>query len=251
MSAFHRLLALETAGPVGSVALAENGRVLARRFLEETRTHASSIIPAIHDVLEEAGCARSELTAVAVGAGPGSFTGVRVAAATGKGIAHALGIPLYVPSSLEGAVLTERAASEEPELLRTDRVRSSPPPIGLRVVLFDARGTRLFAAAYRLGTGQPEVVMAPAFRTVAEVAEDPRFMSASFCGDGAVRHRQALSEAGGDVLPPPNGFPSADGLVRALSLNPQARPVADPFGWEPNYLRETGAVRARRGAGDD
>lgn len=248
MSALRRLLAIETAGPVASVALAEQGRVLARHFLDEPRTHAAGLIPAIERVVAAAGVTRHELTAVAVGAGPGSFTGVRVAAAAAKGLCHALGIPMFAPSSLLGAALTEVAAETFAGVEAPDGASLEPaPPIGLRVVLFDARGERLFLGAYRLGTGLPEVVVEPTFAELGEVTSDPRFQGAAFCGDGAVRHARALVESGGHLLAPPIGFPSADGLVRALGLDPDPRPVADPYRWEPEYLRDTGAVRAHRG----
>ncbi len=253
MSVFHRLLAIETAGPVASIVLAEGGRVLARHFLEEPRTHAAGMIPAIEVTLGKAGLDRRELTAVAVGAGPGSFTGVRVAAATGKGLAHALGIPLFPVSSLLAAALTEQVAAEtfagvaDPS---DAALSSAAPPIGLRVVLFDARGERLFMAAYRLGADLPAVVEEPRFGTLPDVLADLRFRGAAFCGDGAIRHARRLAESGGTILAPPIGFPSADGLVRALDLDPDPRPAPDPHVWEPSYLRDTGAVRARRAAGN-
>lgn len=251
-NALHRLLAIETAGPVASVALAENGRVLGRHFLEQPRTHASGIVPAIEAAMHTTGVDREELTAVAVGAGPGSFTGVRVAAATAKGLTHALGIPLYPVSSLLAAALTEQVAAETFAGVAAPAdapLSPTAPPIGLRVVLFDARGDRLFMAAYRLGPDLPEVVAEPCFATLPDVLADLRFRGAAFCGDGAIRHARRLAESGGVILAPPIGFPSADGLVRALDLDPDLRPTPDPHGWEPTYLRDTGAVRARRAAG--
>ncbi len=252
MSDLHRLLAIETAGPVASIVLAEEGRVLARHFLDKPRTHAAGMIPAITSVLESAGVARDGLTAVAVGEGPGSFTGVRVAAATAKGLAHALGRPLYTVSSLLGAALTEQVAAETlTDLAEPTDAMLSPdaPPIGLRVVMFDARGERLFMAAYRLAAELPEVVAEPTFATLPDVLADLRFRGAAFCGDGALRHATRIAESGGIILAPPIGFPSADGIVRALDLDPDPRPVAEPYAWEPTYLRDTGAVRARREAG--
>jgi tRNA threonylcarbamoyladenosine biosynthesis protein TsaB len=252
MSELRRLLAIETAGPVASIAVAEEGRVLSRHFLEQPRTHAAGMIPAIEVALGKAGTDRRELTAVAVGAGPGSFTGVRVAAATAKGLAHALGIPLFPVSSLLAAALTEQVAAEtfagvaDPS---DPAISSTAPPIGLRVVLFDARGDRFFMAAYRLGTGLPVSVEDPCFTTLPDVLTDLRFRGAAFCGDGAIRHARRLAESGGTILAPPIGFPSADGLVRALDLEPDPRPTPEPHAWEPSYLRDTGAVRARRAAG--
>ena len=63
-------------------------------------------------------------------------------------------------------------------------------------------------------------------------------------GEGAVRHRAILEEAGHPVLEAPFGQPTADGLIRLLSLAPETPPLDDPGRWEPEYLRASGAERA-------
>ena len=83
------LLAMDTSTALGTVAVACGREVLARAELGEQRTHASGLVPAIAEVLDEAGVDREELSGVVVGSGPGSFTGVRVAAATAKGLTYA------------------------------------------------------------------------------------------------------------------------------------------------------------------
>ncbi len=238
-------VALETSGHVGSVSVAVGERVEARTFMADRSGHAAGLVPALDAVLSEAGLARRDLDAVVVGGGPGSFTGVRVAAAAGKGLAHALRIPLYAVSSLMGAILTEEAlpGGVGPWGLAPERAVSLSRT---RYVLFDARGDRVFAAAYRLGDGAPEEVRAPRFAHLPEVLSDEALRGAAFCGDAAVRHLIRIRDAGRVVLPPPVGFPSADGLLRYLALAPDTAPLADPFGWEPDYLR---ASNAERGGG--
>ena len=66
-----------------------------------------------------------------------------------------------------------------------------------------------------------------------------------FCGDGAVRHRDVLEGTGLRVLDPPAGVPTADGVLAAWARNPGEAVAAGD--WSPDYLRETGAVRAREG----
>ncbi len=237
------LVGLETSGRVGSIAVSVDGTVRARAFLGERSGHASALMPALDAVLAEAGVDRRALEGVAVGAGPGSFTGVRVAAAAGKGLCHALRIPLYAVSSLLGAVLTERAlpggagpwgmATDSPALESADRY-----------VLFDARGDRLFAAAYRLDGRVPEELRPPHFTRLPQLLEDRELVAAAFCGDGAIRHLAQLQQEERVVLPPPLGFPSADGLLLYLARAPETQPLANPFVWEPEYLRETGAERS-------
>ncbi|MEJ2540606.1 MAG: tRNA (adenosine(37)-N6)-threonylcarbamoyltransferase complex dimerization subunit type 1 TsaB [Gemmatimonadota bacterium] len=246
------LVALETSGPVASVGVSRNGRVLGRDFLLERDRHAAGLLPALDGILDRVRVSRSEITGVVVGTGPGSFTGIRVAAAAGKGISHALGLPLVGISSLTAAVLTEQATPGGlpgwPNLPGegASTVSWTPPPVPERVVLFDARGDRLFMAAFRLGDGAPEVLHPPAFRRLAELLEDRALAGALHCGDGALRHAALLRGQGRTVLPAPLGFPSADGLLYRMTLSPEPTPVPDHLDWEPDYLRATAAERTRR-----
>ena len=108
------LLAMDTSGREGSAALAtpmggDPGRlqVLARISLRAEEEHASLLVPRIQALLEEVGAGREELSGILVGAGPGSFTGVRVGAATAKGFARALNLPLWAFSSLAAAAVED------------------------------------------------------------------------------------------------------------------------------------------------
>ena len=237
-------LAIETSGPVGSVALARGERVVARCFLEERTRHASALPGAMAAVLQTAGLRAREVGEVVVGVGPGSFTGVRVAGAAANGFAHALGIPVVPVSSLAGAALT---ASVLPAGVGPwpPKGREGDRPLRLRV-LFDARGDRLFMGVYQLAPTALVVVEAPRFARLADVlaAEE----GGPVCGDGAVRHRDAFEAAGIEVIPPPAGMPTAEGLLAARQRG-VCGPVGPAGAWTPEYLRETGAVRARGGDG--
>ncbi|MDR6991237.1 tRNA (adenosine(37)-N6)-threonylcarbamoyltransferase complex dimerization subunit type 1 TsaB [Luteimonas sp. 3794] len=103
-----KLLAFETATEACSVAIWDDGRVL-ERFEIAPRRHAELALPWAEALLQEAGIARSQLDAVAVGRGPGAFTGVRLAIALVQGIALALDRPVVARSTLE--VLAMRAQS--------------------------------------------------------------------------------------------------------------------------------------------
>jgi tRNA threonylcarbamoyladenosine biosynthesis protein TsaB len=95
-------LILDTACPRALVALARNGIVLAEVTLDEYRRHGELLAGAIETCLSQAGCQISEINAVAVGQGPGSFIGVRVAMAHAKGLCMALQIPLVGFNTLAG-----------------------------------------------------------------------------------------------------------------------------------------------------
>jgi tRNA threonylcarbamoyladenosine biosynthesis protein TsaB len=95
MSAFDRVLVLETAGRVGQAALAAGSAVVAEARLEEGRRRASDLGSAVERLLTDHGWKASELTAVVVGLGPGSYTGLRVGLASAKALAYATGAAFY------------------------------------------------------------------------------------------------------------------------------------------------------------
>ena len=228
-------LALETSGPLGSVAVAAGANVLARAFLDSQVRHAADLIPRISAALDEAGVGRDELAGVVVGGGPGSFTGVRVAAATGKGIAHALDLPMWAFSSLEAGAVAER-------------VLPRVPPIDcFRYVLFDARGDRVYAACYWVGSDAVEERVASHATRIRALLASDILPLASFVGDGAVRHEALLQSEGHRVLPSPAGVPTADGLLHLLALRPGTAPAGRPDRWEPEYVKGSSAERARVG----
>jgi len=232
------LVAVEASGPRGSVAVSKDGEVRAQ--VEITgRTHARLLVPAVASVLEEAGLGRRQVEGIVVGAGPGSFTGVRIAAATAKGLRHALGCPLFAVSSLAAAACGDFAEAG-PGL---------PSEACLRVVLFDARGDRVFAGGYEVGPKGVRVTREPGAFHLTDLLDEGLTEGADVVGNGAERHRRAIEARGYAVLEAPAGVPSARGLLYVLRHGGAAEPVADPGRWEPDYLRDSSAERERHGGG--
>ncbi|MBO7244782.1 MAG: tRNA (adenosine(37)-N6)-threonylcarbamoyltransferase complex dimerization subunit type 1 TsaB [Alphaproteobacteria bacterium] len=95
------LLSLDTASTTLSLSLFENEKVLAKFDETMLRGQAERLIPEIQELFKTAGRNVNELSGVAVGVGPGSFTGVRVALSTARGFALALNVPVMGVSSLE------------------------------------------------------------------------------------------------------------------------------------------------------
>ncbi len=232
-------LGLETAGPEGSAALALRrkgggggaGWEWERWVVGSVGVggeQAAGLVPSVEILLREAEVSLEDLAGIAVGSGPGSFTGLRVAAATAKAWAWSLGIPLYAVSSLEGAALVE--------------ARGEP-----LCVLFDARGERLYAGAYRRRGRSWETLLPPTATTVAEVLQLALPPETVFGGAGALRHRARIEGEGWRVVGPPFGFPSALGLLRRFELEPVPSPVPTPGLWEPEYLRSSVARPLSRG----
>ena len=222
-------LALDTSGASGFVAVGRGSQVLARTRMERKGQHASRMIPALRRVLDEASVDVGELSGVVVGEGPGSFTGVRVAAATAKGLVRGLGVPLWAMSSLAAGAVGDLG------------VRGP----GVRYVLFDARGERVYAACYGVGSRGVETLCPPHAGELRNILAADVPAGAMFAGDGAERHRRVIEGAGFKVLSPPVGDPSADALLHLLSLQPDTPPIPESeLGtWEPRYVKASSAER--------
>jgi len=141
------LLALETATESCSAALLVDGRVLVRSELAPRR-HAELLLTMCEELLAEAGLARRDLEAIAVGAGPGAFTGVRLAISAAQGIALALDIPVIPVSSL--AALAMQAPVNGASIL----------------AVIDARMGEIYAGAFRrTGDGLVEPIDSESVRS--------------------------------------------------------------------------------------
>jgi len=146
-----RILAIETATDACSAALAVDGSVL-ERYALAPRQHATLVLPMIESLLVEAGLTVAQLDAIAFGRGPGSFTGVRIAASVVQGIAFAAQRPVVPVSTLAALALGARREADRPAVL----------------VALDARKEEVYWGAYvdpgngRLQLQGDEVVDSPA-----------------------------------------------------------------------------------------
>jgi len=177
------VLAIDTALATGGVALASGGQVLASRILEPGRTHSVTLLPAVAELLAEAGAAVEDLQGLAVTRGPGYFTGLRIGLATALGLALARDIRVAAFSSLK--------------LLAA----GAPPSAGSLWALADARRGLLYAGQFAPGPDEPRLLGREAAITPERLA--PRLQApALLVGDGARLHREALSAPGLELAPP-------------------------------------------------
>jgi tRNA threonylcarbamoyladenosine biosynthesis protein TsaB len=175
--------------------------------------HARELMPAVAEVMERAGIDFRELEAIAVGVGPGTFTGLRIGIATARALAGSAGLTLRPVSSL--AALAEGIDAE------------------LRLPLIDARRGELFAALYGSdGTVWEPFVASPEAVAVRARAAGPGVRAA---GDGSLRFRGVLEAAGIGV----DTGESRSHVVRALHVCRLARtvPGEPPETILPDYLR--------------
>ena len=237
------ILAFDTSARLGSVIVTANGKVLARAFLRSPRRHAARLLPAIRGVLVASGAQLGDLAGIVVGSGPGSFTGVRVAAATAKGLTEGCGVPIWAYSSLAAAAASEAvwlpAGWSGPagwRKAREDKAVEPPEPGTPCYILFDARGDRVYAGCYRVGHDSVDVLVPPTATRLGDVLSSSVPEGAIFAGDGAFRHGRAIERHGWRVVPPPLGLPTAEGLARLFALMPRP-PLDNARAWEPEYLR--------------
>lgn len=234
------MLAIETATSSGSVAVGGPAGVIVEISLNVRGSHSSALVPAIDHALSMAGMSAGDLGGVAVGSGPGSFTGIRIAGATAKGIVHALKVPLHAFSSLQ--VAAAGWAGRGSTVL----------------ALFDARGRDVFAGCYRFAD-TIEIVSPPAPMTLDQaIAVCTQRQVDVVTGDGVVRHGPEVEERTGAMIAPAHlAYPRAASLLWLAGADPAGSVVRDPATWEPDYLRPSGAERiaqeraATRGASEE
>jgi len=218
------LLAIETATECCSVALVVGARLYERSELAPRR-HAELLLPMCEEVLAEAGIARRDLDALAVGRGPGAFTGVRLAVSAAQGIALALGIPVVPVSSL--AALALQAPDDGADVLAVIDARMGEVYAGL----FRRSGERVEAI------GEETVGRADALRLSSTGA-------LNVIGTGWSSYREAIEVA---LASPPRW---ADGAryPQAADIARLAAPVAAEGGGiaadrvQPVYLRDKVAL---------
>ena len=197
------LLAFDTATPAVTVALHDGERVVASTTRVDAMRHGELLAPGITSVLDEAWVPRQDITAIAVGVGPGPFTGLRVGLVTARTLALALDIPVYGVCTLD--VLAARAVD--------DGTVGGP-----FLVATDARRKEVYWAAY---DGQGVRLDGPRVSRPAEVTS-----TGPVVGSGAVLYADAFPRPVGPVHP--------DAGVLARVVVEERAELLDP---EPLYLR--------------
>ncbi|HEY6562656.1 MAG TPA: tRNA (adenosine(37)-N6)-threonylcarbamoyltransferase complex dimerization subunit type 1 TsaB [Polyangiaceae bacterium] len=211
-----RLLGIETSTRRGSVALIEGEALVAAAEHAEPNAHAEKLLPLIEQLMAEAGWARSSLERVAVGVGPGSFTGLRVGVALAQGIGLGLDIPVVGVGSLRSMARALPATDQR-----------------IRYPMLDARRNELFLAAYSPDGAELEAPRAvPRAELEAHLASlagrGPYVVLGEVCAEFALSHR---------ISSPDTDLPHALWAARiGAALPPDTSN-------EPLYVRDAGAVR--------
>ena len=216
------VLAFDTANEViaiGLGALHGESRTVEVVACAEASAHRASntqLLPRIDALLAEQGVARGELACIVVGRGPGSFTGVRIAMATAKGVASALGVGLVGVSSLDAVAWNAQAAGVRgPLAVVADAMRKEVYPV---------RSQLTGEGVCRLGADRVVKAEAAAAELAACATETPRL---AVTGDALAKYADLFAPAG-EPLPSELWAPTGRGLLQALQAAWRAG-EADPF----------------------
>ena len=173
-----RILALDSSGLVASAAIVDNDITVAEYTMNHKKTHSQTLLPMVDKVVKMSEVPLADIDAIAVAAGPGSFTGLRIGSATAKGLGLALGKPVVPVPSLDG--LAYRAACYS----------------GIICPLMDARRNQVYAAAYHITDGRLVNVIGQKASDIKEILSELESTGEDvlFLGDGADVYKDVIME---------------------------------------------------------
>ncbi|MFC7486421.1 tRNA (adenosine(37)-N6)-threonylcarbamoyltransferase complex dimerization subunit type 1 TsaB [Knoellia sp. CPCC 206453] len=209
------ILAIDTSTSAITVALHDETRAIAQGSHLDARAHTEWLAPLIATCLSDADKRPSDLTGVAIGVGPGPFTGLRVGMVTGLTMGHALEVPVHGVCSLDAL------AAQAAELVADGKL----------LVATDARRKEVYWARYAVRPGSVERLTEPAVDRPADLPDDVRALPTA--GRGPVLYPELFATA----------LPILDVDAAVLARVAVARIQAgEPMSVEPLYLRRPDAL---------
>lgn len=227
-----KILALDSSGLVASAAYLVDGVLTAEYTVNDRLTHSQTLLPMLDVIKRQVGIELNGLNAIAAAMGPGSFTGLRIGAATVKGLGLALDKPIIPVPSVDGLAYQLYGAQ------------------GIICPVMDARRNQVYTGFYRFEHGQFKVIKDQCAQSITDTLEQLNEFgeTVTFLGDGVPVHREVISEQLKERALFAPGFAARQraGAVGALAelYYAQGKAVsADDF--EPEYLRKSQAERER------
>ena len=227
-----KILALETSAKAVSAAVSEGGKILCSGYQDTGLTHSRTLMPIVEHILKNIGLSVADMDAIAVAAGPGSFTGIRIGVAAAKGLAFAADKPAVGVSTL--AAMARNVAFCD----------------GLVICAMDARRQQVYNALFEAKDGQltrltPDRAISLE-ELAAELENDPR--PKTVVGDGAKLCFAHLTEAGISCRLAPAHLVMQNAMSVALEAEAMAAEgkLVSAQALEPVYLRPAQADRLRQ-----
>ena len=225
------ILAFETSAKAGSVALMDENKLLGESYNNTGLTHSQTLLTMAEDLLKSCGYTPKDVTAVAVAAGPGSFTGVRIGVAAAKGFAWGGELPCYGVSTLE-------AMAKQMGIFQ-----------GYICPVMDARRSQVYNALFRVEKGVLRRICDDRAIALGDLAAEIKFFEEPvfLVGDGSNLCYNTLSEDVPNLVCPPEHklHQRASGVALVAKDMIHRGLPGDANGLEPNYLRLSQAERER------
>ncbi len=226
-----RILAFETSAKAASVAILENDSLLGESYQNTGLTHSQTILSMAESLLQSCGLTPKDIDAVAVAAGPGSFTGVRIGVAAAKGFAWGLELPLYGVSTLEAMALSLGLSD------------------GIICASMDARRNQVYNALFRVEAGKVTTIQEDCAIALQDLKEElAEFQENIFMlGDGALLCYNTIGKENPNcyLVPEHRRHQRASGVALAALNQIHNGVSADAAAMHPNYLRLSQAERER------
>ena len=225
------ILAFETSAKAASVALSDGNKLLGESYQNTGLTHSQTLMPMAQELLKSCGYTPQQVEAVAVAAGPGSFTGIRIGVAAAKGFAWGKELPCYGVSTLEAMA------------------RSLGAWDGLVVPVMDARRSQVYTATFLAENGKLSRMCQDRAVSLQELGEELKNVEKSIflVGDGSVLCYNTLKDKVAKLILPPEHrmHQRATGVALVAADLIAAGESGNGAELTPNYLRLSQAERER------
>lgn len=212
------ILNIETSTKNCSVSIVEDGMIIALKELVDMKySHAEKLHPFISEVLEEGNVSLTQIDAVAVSKGPGSYTGLRIGVSAAKGLAFAFDIPLISVNTLQSLAM------------------SVQPDSGVIIPMLDARRMEVYSAVFNTGFDQIRAIEA-------EIIDDKSFQKyleegkVYLLGDGAQKCKEIIIHPNAVFID--DKFPSAKEMAILSYEKYTKNDIEDVAYFEPFYLKD-------------
>ncbi len=238
-----KILGIDSSGMVASVAIVQDDVLIAEYTMNHKRTHSETLLPMIDEIVKTSETKLEELDAIAIAAGPGSFTGLRIGAATAKGLAMSIDKPIIPVNTCEGLAFNMWGTE------------------GLICPIMDARRNQVYTGLYQV-LGGIEVIMDQQpmdihelIQKINQLSEDKLSQKESspntqvtFLGDGVPIYADIIWD---EIKIPCKLAPASMNRQRAASIAAygemlyKEKRFIDADDFAPEYLRKSQAERVR------
>lgn len=231
-----KILGIESAALVASVAIIDEDVTIAEYTTNFKKTHSETLLPMLDEIVKMTGISLSELSYIAVSGGPGSFTGLRIGAASAKGLGLALDLPLIEVPTLDAMAMNIYASD------------------ALIVPIMDARRNQVYTGIYKNDTklevkaASMAVSIDELFEILKETGAKENVERAIFLGDGVPVFREYIDEKltmKHDFVPLNLNRQRASNIAMLGMEMMKAGKVISADDMKPNYLRKSQAERER------